>query len=103
MNSNSLARFTNRISVLAQPKQDYETNNIFKYQEFRGLLHADHEEALKNCTSTAKAKRSSTQTQRFMTAPITNNAKSTLSSLKSDLKISTTTKELFPIPELKTP
>ncbi|CDW76105.1 UNKNOWN [Stylonychia lemnae] len=99
MNSNN-QNFANRITVLAQPKQDYETNNIFKHQEFRGLLHSDHEEALKNCTSTNKAKRSASQ--RFMTAP-TLNGKTSFGSLKSDLKITTATKELFPIPELKTP
>jgi len=38
-----------------------------------------------------------------MTAPTQNSGKNTMTSFKSDLKISTTTKELFPIPELKTP
>eukprot|EP00347_Sterkiella_histriomuscorum_P011259 403373138 len=86
-----------RIAMLSQPKQDYETNNIFNHQDFRGLLHADHEEALKNSTATLKMKKS--QSQRFMTAP----GKSQASSYQTEMKQSTITKELFPIPEIKTP
>lgn len=35
-----------RISMLSSPKYEYEPNNIFKHSDFRGLLHADYEEAI---------------------------------------------------------
>ncbi len=31
---------------MAQPKQEYEPADVYKHQEFRGLLHADHQEAV---------------------------------------------------------
>ena len=89
-----------RLARLAYPKEDYEANNIFNHQDFRGMLHADHEEALKNSTAASKMKKS--QSQRFMTAP-TSSKLSIATSHQTELKQNTSTKELFPIPELKTP
>jgi hypothetical protein len=37
---------TNRLNYLARPKQEYDSLDVFKHQEFRGLLHADHKEAV---------------------------------------------------------
>lgn len=37
---------SNRLNYLARPKQEYEPLDVFKHQEFRGLLHADHKEAV---------------------------------------------------------
>lgn len=31
-----------RLQYLAKPKEEYEPTNVFKHQEFRGLLHADN-------------------------------------------------------------
>jgi hypothetical protein len=39
---------------LATPKDDYEPTNIFKYKDFRGLLHADYEEAINNSNISKK-------------------------------------------------
>jgi hypothetical protein len=86
---------TQRITFLAQPKPEYEPNNIFNYQDFRGMLHADHEEALKNSTVAMKSKTSGFS-QRFATAPTFNTISSTAT------KQSLTAKELFPMPDLKT-
>lgn len=42
---------SDRLKFLATPKLDYEPMNIYNHQEFRGLLHADFEEAIANCNS----------------------------------------------------
>ena len=37
-----------RIQMLATPKDQHQLRNIFFHSEFRGLLHADYMDALKN-------------------------------------------------------
>lgn len=73
-----------RLARLAQPKQDYDTNNIFNHQDFRGMLHADHEEALKNSTAATRMRKS--QSQRFMTAPASSKLSLATSHHQTELK-----------------
>lgn len=35
-----------RIKQLASPKQEYEPADVYKYKEFRGLIHADYQDAV---------------------------------------------------------
>ena len=35
-----------RIKQLAQPKHEYEPADIYKHQEFRGMIHADYQDAV---------------------------------------------------------
>jgi hypothetical protein len=36
------------LAYLATPKDEFEAKNIYDHQDFRGLLHADFEDAIKN-------------------------------------------------------
>jgi hypothetical protein len=37
-----------RLALIAQPKEEFQPSNIYAHEEFRGLLHADHQEAVAN-------------------------------------------------------
>ena len=63
---------------------------MFSHHEFRGLLHADYEDALKNSAATLKSKKSHLS-QRFNSAPTQDS---------THAKAQSTTKELFQIPDV---
>lgn len=85
---------------MAEPKKQPEVTNQFLYSDFRGMIHADHEEALKN---------SNFQTHYYSAASISrvvtpegSTQHGATQNLRGRMKHSESVKEIFPVPEFNT-
>ena len=86
---------------MAAPKKPVEVNNVFLYSDFRGMIHADNEDAIKNSNlqtpyySTVSFNRAFTPNDGISQMGASQN-------LRGRRKPSEFVKEIFPVPEFNT-
>lgn len=85
---------------LAVPKKPAEVNNVFLYSDFRGMIHADNEDAIKN--SNLQTPYYSTVSFNRAFTPNDGSVISANQNLRGRRKPSEFVKEIFPVPEFNT-
>ncbi len=88
-----------RLQYLAQPKKEYEPADIYKHQEFRGLLHADHQEAVVTVLSN---KKSTSFNNRYSTQGGFSNLRQTTQDLNSLMKTPRDVTYMSDLPKITT-
>ena len=85
---------------LAAPKKPAEVNNMFLYSDFRGMIHADNEDAIKN--SNLQTPYYSTVSFNRAFTPNEGSQMGASQNLRGRRKPSEFVKEIFPVPEFNT-
>ena len=84
---------------LAEPKKQPIVTNPFMYSDFRGMIHADYQEAIENM-DVKPAYFGSTDNRLF--GGLSDPSQTGMSNIRSRKKFSESVKEMFPMPEFNT-
>lgn len=84
---------------LAEPKKQPIVTNPFMYSDFRGMIHADYQEAIENM-DVQSAFPGKTENRFF--GGLSDPSQTGVSNLRSRKKYSESVKEMFPMPEFNT-
>lgn len=85
---------------LARPKKPAPVNNPFMYSDFRGMIHADYQEAMENLD--VPAQYSSTLSINKGLLSTDGKRLGTTQTIRDRRKFSASVKEMFPMPEFNT-
>jgi hypothetical protein len=86
---------------LAEPKKQLIVTNPFMYADFRGMIHADYQEAIDNM-DIKPAYFANGDNGAGLFGGISNASQTGMSNIKSRKKYSESVKEMFPMPEFNT-
>jgi len=82
---------------LSQPKKPHKVTNPFLYSDFRGMIHADYQEALENLDIHDEYSKAMSLNRGFGQNNLSQTGMST--NLRGKKKFSESVKEMFPMPE----
>lgn len=82
---------------LAQPKKPIRVTNPFLYSDFRGMIHADYQEALENIDVQGNYPKTMSMNSGFGQSNLSQTRMSI--NLRGKKKFSASVKEMFPMPE----